>query len=58
MESSPGLDRAYALLPVLVVRNFRDVTPQLLEKAYPCFVRHADQFRFDHLREVHLLHLN
>lgn len=52
VESSPGLDRAYAMLPVLVVKNFKVVTPQLLKKAYPCFLRHANQFRFDHLREV------
>jgi hypothetical protein len=51
VESNAGFDRSYANLPVLVVRNFSDVTPQLLERAYPCFVRHAHLFNYQHLTE-------
>ncbi len=57
VESNPGMDRAYASLPVLVVRNFDQVTPQLLESAYDCFLRHADDFRFEHLREDYWIKL-
>ena len=34
VESSPGLDRTYSDLPVLIVSNFSQVTPQLLNIAY------------------------
>ena len=48
VESDPaGLDRMYMTLPVLVVKRYEDVTPALLELAYPCFVRHASEFEYD-----------
>jgi len=49
VESNAGFDRTYSNLPVLVVRNYSDVTPQLLERAYPCFVNHASRFQYSHL---------
>ena len=49
-SNPPGLDRAYSNLPVLVVRNFSDVTPEFLEKAYPCFCEHAEQFNYNLLK--------
>ena len=49
VESNAGFDRTYSNLPVLVVRNYSEVTPQLLDRAYPCFVRHASRFQYSHL---------
>lgn len=46
VESNPGFDRTYSRLPVLVVRNYSDLTPQLLRKAYPCFRDNARKFNF------------
>jgi hypothetical protein len=58
VESNPaGLDRVYASLPVLVVRNFTQVTPSFLEEVYPCFVDHAAFFRYDQLRASYWLNL-
>jgi len=57
VESNAGFDRTYSNLPVLVVRNFSDVTPALLERAYPCFVKHADKFLYIHLTERYWLDL-
>ena len=44
-----GLDRTYGSLPVLVVKNFNDITVELLIKAYDCFISHVESFRYDHL---------
>jgi len=49
VESNSGLDRTFSSLPVLIIRNYEDLTPELLERAYPCFVEHADKFDFSHL---------
>lgn len=57
VESNAGFDRTYSNLPVLVVRNFGDVTPQLLRRAYPCFVRHAHLYNYRHLTESYWLDL-
>jgi hypothetical protein len=46
VESNPGFDRTYARLPVLVVRNYTDLTPGLLRRAYPCFRDNADKFDY------------
>lgn len=51
VESSPGFDRTYSLLPVLVVPSLLDVTPAFLESAYPCFIEHAAQWRYDMLTQ-------
>jgi len=51
VESNEGFDRTYSSLPVLVVRNYSDVTPALLNRAYSCFVRNAFKFQFNHLTE-------
>lgn len=55
VESNAGFDRTYSSLPVLVVRNYSDLTPQLLQRAYPCFVRNAKKFQFHHLTESYWL---
>ena len=46
VESNLGFDRTYSRLPVLVVRNFSVVTPRLLYDAYPCFIKHANDWDF------------
>ena len=42
---------------MLVVHNYTDVTPALLEKAYVCFTMNAHRFRFEHLTKKYWLHL-
>lgn len=47
VESNPsGLDRIFSTLPVLIVRSFSVLTPEYLEKAYPCFITHAAKYNF------------
>jgi hypothetical protein len=41
-ESNPGFDRTFEKLPVLIVKNYADVTPELLETTYAKFAGHAD----------------
>ncbi len=54
VESNPsGLDRTLSSLPVLVVRNFEDLSPLFMERAYECFVRHAHLFRYEHLQATY-----
>jgi hypothetical protein len=53
VESSPGFDRTYSKLPVLVVKSLLDVTPQFLEMAYPCFLKNAANWRFDMLTQAY-----
>lgn len=49
VETNAGFDRTYSSLPVLVVQNYSSLTPEFLEEAYPCFVKHARYFRYRHL---------
>ena len=51
VESSPGLDRLYSLLPVLVVDTFFTITPEYLESMYPCFVQHAHDWKYEILTQ-------
>ena len=55
VESNTGFDRTYSNLPVLVVRNYSDLTPQLLHRAYPCFVKNAHKYNYKHLTEKYWL---
>lgn len=55
VESNPGLDRTYSDLPVLIVSNFSQVTPQLLNIAYKCFISHAHLFNYQQLSESYWL---
>lgn len=48
-ESSPGFDKTFAKLPVLIVRSYDDVTPELLEATYADFAARADEL-FDFRR--------
>jgi len=57
VESNAGFDRTYSNLPVLVVRNYSDLTPELLHRAYPCFVHNAHRYNYNHLTESYWLHL-
>jgi hypothetical protein len=57
VESNAGFDRTYSNLPVLVVRNYSDVTPQLLDRAYPCFVKNARLFQYSHLTLTYWINL-
>jgi hypothetical protein len=52
-----GFDRTYSKLPVLVVKNYTDLTPALLEQAYPCFLKHAQYWRFEMLRHDYWLRM-
>ncbi len=51
VESNPGFDRTYTSLPVLIVQDFRYLTPELLVRAYPCFINNAHEFKYEMLRE-------
>lgn len=55
VESNPGMDRTLASLPVLIVKHFSYVTPELLARAYGCFEEHAGDFKFQHMREDYWL---
>lgn len=57
VESNAGFDRTYSNLPVLIVRDFADISPKMLEDIYPCFIRNAANFLFEHLREDYWLEL-
>ena len=57
VESNPGFDRAYSMLPVLVVKNYTDVTPVMLENIYPCFYRNAHRFNYQILTRSHWIKL-
>lgn len=59
VESNAGFDRTYASLPVLIVRNYTDVNAALLERAYPCFVKHAkaNHFKYEHLTQDYWIQL-
>lgn len=57
VESNRGFDRTYTSLPVLIVENFEYLTPQLLETAYPCFLKHAQDFKYEMLREDYWIEL-
>ena len=57
VESNIGFDRTYSTLPVLVVRNFSQVTPKLLYDAYPCFTKHAADWNYAALTMQYWLNL-
>jgi hypothetical protein len=48
-SNAGGLDRTYGSLPVLVVRDYADVTEALLHEAYACFSKHASLYKYHHL---------
>ena len=51
-ESSPGFDRTFHKLPVVIVDNYDDITPELLEAKYAEFAARADElFDFTRLRK-------
>lgn len=51
VESSPGLDKLYSLLPVLVVHDLLKLTPSFLESVYDCFAAHAGKWRYEMLTQ-------
>ena len=53
VESSPGLDKSYSLLPVLVVDDLRRITPKFLEDVYDCFLNNADKWRYEILTQAY-----
>lgn len=57
VESNAGMDRTYARLPVLVVQDYSQVTPKLLEEMYPCFERYIPEYRYEHLTQSYWLDL-
>ncbi|KAG5188505.1 hypothetical protein JKP88DRAFT_197745 [Tribonema minus] len=58
VESSPGLDRTYAGLPVLIVADWTDVTPELLESVWHEYtVERAAEWDFNRLTEGYWLDL-
>ena len=42
-------DLSYSNLPLLVVTNYSDLTPQVLRQSNPCFVDHVDRYQYEHL---------
>ena len=55
VESNAGFDRTYSNLPVLVVRDYSELTPRLLDVAYPCFLNNAHRYDYRHLTESYWL---
>ena len=51
VESSPGLDKTYALLPVLVVHDLLRITPAWLERKYHCFMKNYNKWKFEILTQ-------
>jgi hypothetical protein len=37
----------------LVVGNYSDLSPELLHRAYPCFLEHAHEFKYKHLTSMY-----
>ena len=56
VESSPGLDKLYSLLPVLVVHDLLTLTPAFLERTHSCFFDHADKWHFEFLTQQYWDH--
>jgi hypothetical protein len=44
-------------LGLQAVKNYTDLTPELLQRAYPCFQKHAKDFNYDMLRQNYWLEL-
>lgn len=57
VESNAGFNRVYSKLPVFVIPNYTDLTPALLEAAYPCFVKHLESFDYRLLLEKYWIDL-
>lgn len=51
VETAPGLDKLFSNLPVLVVYDIFRVTKELLEEAYDCFMRHAEDWKYELLTQ-------
>merc|ERR1712032_1459570 len=47
VESGSGMERLLGTLPVLLVQDFDEVTPELLKSIYPYFLLHAKDWRWD-----------
>merc|ERR1719382_1523567 len=47
VESGSGMERLLGTLPVLLVRDYDEVTPKLLKSIYPYFQFHAKDWRWD-----------
>ena len=56
-ESSPGWDRTFYKLPVVIVKDFNDVTPELLEEKYIQFTSNIDAFDFTRLKKAYWMDL-
>lgn len=57
MESSLGFDRTFAQLPVLAVRSFDDVTPDLLERTWADVVERVNQWAYGRLTKEYWMRL-
>ena len=49
VERNAGMDRMLSHLPVLIIDNYSQLTPQLLLDMYPCFIANTNKWRFQHL---------
>ena len=56
-ESSPGWDRTFSKLPVVIVKSFDDITPELLETKYTEFTSNIDRFDFERLKKAYWMDL-
>merc|ERR1712032_760128 len=53
VERGSGMERLLGTLPVLLVQDFDEVTPELLKSIYPYFRLHAKDWRWDlHTKSV------
>ena len=53
VESSPGLDKLYTNLPVLIVHDLRTLTKSFLEEKYDCFTQHASYWKYEMLTQYY-----
>ena len=49
VESNEGFDRTYTSLPVMIVRNYSEITPKLLVDSYDCYYKNVLNFYYNHL---------
>ena len=57
VEHAAGFDRTLHRLPILQVRSFSSLSPSFLERVYPLFADHAEDFDWSRLLQGHWLRL-
>ena len=57
VESNEGFDRTYSNLPVLVIKNYQNLTSDLLDESYRCFIKYITFYSYEHLTQEYWLGL-